>query len=184
MDHFRVDPGCLAVRRRDIAFDAGGFGKGEALDRARTLALARHIEHWMVNLGGQVMVSGRPPDGSVWRVSVAHPSDRDVPAVSVVLTEGSLATSGGERDVYTGRRRLGHIIDPRTGHPVSRAGSVTVWHSRGLVADVLSTALYVMGVEEGLSWAERNQVAACFLIPEGKRLEIRVTPRFQELLSP
>ena len=72
---------------------------------------------------------------------------------------------------------MGHILDPRTGFPITRKTSVVVWHQSALVADVLSTALYVMGVEEGLRWAEIRGVAACFIVPEDEVLDTDVTVR-------
>ena len=99
------------------------------------------------------------------------------------LASGSLATSGGSvRDVEVGERTIGHILDPRSGRPVSRAESVTVWHPRALVADVLSTALYVMGVDEGLAWAEARELAACFLVPgpAGSPAAVQATGAFRE----
>jgi len=118
----------------------------------------------MIDLGGQVAVGG--PAEAPWPVALAHPQHRDAVALRLHLAEGSLATSGGsERDVRVAGRTLGHVLDPRTGAPVSRRGSVTVWHGRALVADVLSTALYVMGPEAGLRWAEERGIAACFLEP-------------------
>ena len=63
-------------------------------------------------------------------------------------------------------RRIGHILDPGTGGAVAFPGSVTVWHRRALVADILSTALFVMGPDEGVEWAESRGIAACFLVPD------------------
>ena len=59
------------------------------------------------------------------------------------------------------------------------AGSVVVWHADGLAADVLSTALYVMGPDEGLPWAEAGGVAACYLVPRGGDVVQRATSAWQ-----
>ena len=179
---FDFDPrGCTISRRSDVILDTGAFGKGEALDRA---AAVLGTAPWIIDLGGQVSVGGNTPRGDGWTILVAEPHRRDVPALRVRLTHGSLATSAGsERDLLVGGKRVGHIIDPRTGYPASFDGSVTVWHERGLVADILSTALYVMGPEPGLRWAEERRLAACYLIPEGSTLRVAATAAFHRLLS-
>ena len=154
---------CSITRLAEARIDAGGFGKGVALDRVASLD-----ESGLVDLGGQVAVFGESPSGG-WPVHIAHPSDRDAPVVELELTHGSLAVSGGsERDRWVDGERVGHIVDPRTGRAVSRPWSVAVWHERALAADVITTALYVMGLDQGRAWAEANDVAACFLVPSGR----------------
>ena len=74
------------------------------------------------------------------------------------------------------------MLDPRTGRPATFDGSVTVWHERSIAADALSTALYVMGPEDGLRWAEARGVAACYLIPERGALRVEMTRAFRRLL--
>ena len=112
---------------------------------------------------------GLPTGRSAWDVSLADPQHRESPAISLGLASGSLATSAGsERDVTAGGQRIGHIIDPRTGQTRVAGYSVTVWHSSALAADMLSTALYVMGPEAGISWADSNGVAALFQTPTSK----------------
>ena len=154
---------CSVTRRVDATIDAGGFGKGFALDRVAELG-----KPGLIDLGGQVAVFGRDATGG-WPVTIAHPQQRELPVVEVRLSAGSLAVSGGsERDRRVQGERIGHILDPRTGRPISRAISVAVWHERAMVADVLATGLYVMGEEEGRAWADAMNVAACFLIPDGR----------------
>jgi len=166
---------CTATRLSDVAIDAGAFGKGEGLDRA---AAVMGRDPWMIDLGGQVSAGGVTDEG--WPVAIAHPRNRTTPHLRLTLLHGSLSTSGGsERDLTAGGTRVGHIFDPRTGRPASFAGSVTVWHERGLAADILSTALYVMGPDEGLQWAAAHQVAALYLIPEGSAVLARMTAAFQ-----
>ena len=172
---------CQVTRLRDVILDAGAFGKGAAIDRVAETVLGDHTGAWMIDLGGQVAVG--VGDGEPWPVALAHPRRRSEAALALVLGTGSLATSGGSvRDLQVADRTVGHILDPRTGHPVSRSESVTVWHQSALAADILSTALYVMGIDEGLAWAEARQIAACFLVPrpEGPAVTIRATSAFRE----
>ena len=173
---------CTVQRRGPAIMDEGAFGKGEALDRA-----APHLAGvaWTINLGGQVSVGGRPPGRDAWTVAVADPTDRHHVFLTVRLEAGSLATSGGsERDLVADGRRIGHILDPRTGRPAEFQGSVTVWHERGLAADILSTTLYVLGPDEGLAWAEARGVAACFLeVDLDGRVQTSMTKAFRRLLG-
>ena len=145
-----------------MVIDAGGFGKGVALDRVRH-AIRDEPGSWLIDFGGQVAVSSNAGHGG-WSIAVAHPEFRDVPILELDLDEGSVATTGGsERDIVTANDvRLGHVIDPRTGQTVSRPGSVTVWHHDALVADMLSTALYVMDAQDAVRWSEARGIAAYF----------------------
>lgn len=167
MRHLDFDrASCRIVRRREVTVDSGAFGKGEALDRVLEAAARKTgFGPWMIDLGGQIMVQGHPPGGLAWPVDLAHPVERNRPLRTVRLPSGSLSTSGGsERDLEVSGHRVGHILDPRSGRPVQFRGSVAVWHSSALVADVLSTALYVMGPEAGLAWAEARDLAGCFFV--------------------
>ena len=163
---------CTVTRRGDATIDVGAFGKGEALDRVEaTLGPGA----WLVDLGGQVMVGGPQPDGNPWTVDVAHPGARNTAHLQVSMREGSLSTSGGsERDLVVDGTRVGHILDPRTLRPAPYTGSVTVWHRQGFAADALSTALYVMGPEEGVRWANARGIAAVFLVVDGS--DVKVVP--------
>lgn len=182
LQHIFFDPrSCSVTRRRNVWLDAGAFGKGEALDRLLHLEGVGPVQPWIVDLGGQIMVNGMSKEG--WPIALAHPQRRDEAVAEIHLTEGSLATTGGsERDVSLEGHRVGHILDPRTGLPITRKASVAVWHRSALVADVLSTALYVMGVEEGLSWAETRGVAACFIVPEDEVVDQNGTARMGEVV--
>ena len=184
MNHFRLNAGAHRITRlEDATIDVGAFGKGEGLDRVADYAAERKGSAFLIDLGGQVLVrtSEHQP---FWTVDVAHPMYRERAATSVRLRSGSLSTSGGsERDLSVNGKRIGHHIDPRSGQSVVSDVSVSVWHERALIADMLSTALYVMGVEEGLRWAEQNEIAACFLIPSSNGVQLRTTKSWELLLS-
>jgi thiamine biosynthesis lipoprotein len=171
---------CTLTRRADVAIDAGAFGKGEALDRVADML---GNGPWMIDLGGQIAVGGGPPGGTGWPIGIAHPHQRDSAVLQIEISKGSLATSAGsERDLDVNGTRVGHILDPRTGRPATFSGSVSVWHERGMAADALSTALYVMGPEQGIPWAEGRDIAACYLIPTQGALRIEMTSAFRRLL--
>jgi thiamine biosynthesis lipoprotein len=180
---FAFDPSTCMVRRAhaDALLDVGAFGKGAALDRINAVMGA---SAWLIDLGGQVSVGGAAAPSGAWVIDIAHPLERDRPQLQVRLTSGSLSTSAGsERDQAVDGRRVGHILDPRTGTPAPFSGSVTVWHASGLAADALSTALFVMGSDEGTRWAEQRGIAALFLTPRGGSVELRATTAFRPLLS-
>ncbi|MEJ2245328.1 MAG: FAD:protein FMN transferase [Acidobacteriota bacterium] len=174
--------GYRITKTQDVVIDCGAFGKGEALDRLPKEDATNN--RWLVNLGGQIIVNGSPPNNDGWQVIISHPQNRQEGFISINLRSGSLATSGGsERDVEVHKLRLGHIINPITGKPADFNGSVSVWHEQALVADILSTALYVMGPEKGLSWAESRNIAACFLIPDEGGVTVIFSRSFSNLFS-
>jgi thiamine biosynthesis lipoprotein len=127
---------------RDGAFEEGAFGKGYALDRMLALVDGES----MINFGGQIAVRG------THEVSIADPADRAHAVVALTITDASLSTSAGS-----------HILDPRTGKAMPAWGSASVIARDALLADILSTALYVMGSDEGPRWAAANDIAAIFI---------------------
>ena len=173
---------CTVIRLADATLDAGAFGKGEALDRVRA-AERDDPGAWLIDFGGQVAVSGGAA-GTAWPVALAHPAHRDQPVAELLLAGGSLATSAGsERTLTLGSSdRIGHILDPRSGAPVARQSSVAVWHPNAFTADVLSTALYVMGPDAGLAWAAARGFAVCFIVPVAgsDQVTFLTTPAFEQ----
>jgi len=140
--------------RNGAAFEEGGFGKGYALDRMITLLRGPA----MIDFGGQVVVSGAQT------VAVADPSRRDHAVLELDLRDESVSTSSGsEKTFVADGRTFSHIFDPRTGEALPPRGSVSVISASAMTADVLSTALYVMGVEDGLRWADEHGIQAIFI---------------------
>lgn len=150
---------------------AGAFGKGAALRSARRALAEAGVVSALLDFGGQLVALGDGPGEEGWNVEVAHPAVRDRPAARLRLKNASAATSGfSERFVEIDGVRYGHIVDPREGRPVPAWGSVTVVVEDPLLADLLSTALFVMGPQDGMSWLqEHSEVAALFLrLEEGE----------------
>lgn len=170
----RVDPDAATLTRlQDGAWvDTGGFGKGAALRSAADTLRARGVSRAFLDLGGQVLVLAAPGEAP-WRVAVAHPALRQDTATLLLLRDVSAATSGNsERGSSVGGTAVGHILDPRGGAPAPWWGSVTVVSADPFVADVLSTALYVLGPEAGLAWArDLPDVGVLFLVETSDGLE-------------
>jgi len=137
--------------RAGMEIDLGGIGKGYALDRAAETMRAAGASAGMLDLGGNVRVFGRGPGpGGTWPIGIRDPRCPERVLGEVDLDSGSVATSGDyERFFERGGERFSHILDPRTGRPVRGVLQVTVAAPDGLTADVLSTALFVLGPEAG-----------------------------------
>ncbi len=180
MGHLRLDTaaGTAARLREDVWLDAGAFGKGLALGRARDRLRGAGVGSALLDFGGQLTGWGGAPDGEgSWSVGVAHPRDRHAPAASLRLCDASASTtSGSERFVRVDGEDLSHVLDPRSGRPAPTWGSVTVVHPDPMVADLLSTALFVMGPGEGEAWARKHDVAALLLRVDGGEVRRTTTP--------
>ncbi|MBI4539004.1 MAG: FAD:protein FMN transferase [Gemmatimonadetes bacterium] len=172
---FELDPvaGTVTRARSGSWLDSGGFGKGAALREVRKVLDARGVRRALFDFGGQLLVLGAPDGADTWPVGVAHPERRDESVAEIRLRDGSVATtSASERFVEVGGERLGHVLDPRSGTPVPAWGSVTVVAEDPLVADMLSTAVFVLGPKEGAAWAEgRQDVGVLLLVPSAHGLE-------------
>lgn len=124
-----------------MQLDFGGFGKEYAVDRAAAVLVAQGIAHGLVDLGGDVRAIGPHPDGQPWRVGIAHPQRRDEAVARIDLHRGAVATSGDyERAIIHQGRRYSHLLDPRTGWPVSGGpASVSVRAEQCLIAGTASS---------------------------------------------
>ena len=135
--------------------DFGGIAKGYASARAMAVFQEHGIVSGMVSLGGNIQVLGRKPDGSPWRIGIQDPDASHGTPLAVLEVDGqAVITSGGyERYFEVDGSRYIHILNPHTGLPAeSGLRSVTVVSEDGTLADALSTSLYLMGLEEAISY--------------------------------
>jgi len=147
-----LDParGEARLAHPQAGIEEGGFLKGYALDRAAAAARRAGAEYGLLDFGGQLLAWGAPR-----QVAISSPGDRRKEQIRLWLHGASLSTTScSER----GR----HILDPRSGQLCEAWGSVSVITPSAFEADVLSTALYVMGPEAGFAWATQHQLAALF----------------------
>jgi thiamine biosynthesis lipoprotein len=188
-DKIVLDESRSTVRKThaEVYCDFSAVAKGYGVDRvSETLSELGYVEH-MVEVGGEVRVSGRNADGQLWRIGVEKPlaAGRAVQRV-LPLDNLAMATSGDYRNYYEeGGRRISHEIDPRTARPIEhQLASVTVLAERCAEADAFATALIVLGEDEGYRLAIQQGLAALFLVREGGRFVEKTTPRFDEWFAP
>ncbi len=140
--------------------DFGGIAKGYTSSRIMEIFQEYEITSGMVSLGGNVQVMGRKTDKSKWQVGIQDPDGRQGEVLAVVEAEDqAVITSGGyERYFEEDGNTYIHIIDPRTGYPAeSGLSSVTVLSPDGMLADALSTSLYIMGYDCAAAfWQEQS----------------------------
>jgi thiamine biosynthesis lipoprotein len=169
---------CLtpAIRksRPDVYVDLSAFAKGYAVDQLAELLDKQGIENYLVELGGELRLRGHNANSQSWAVAIEKPADFERTVQTVVhLTDQAMATSGDYRNFFEiDDQRYSHTIDSRTGRPVAHnAAAVTVISASAASADGLATALLVLGPEEGFEFAERENIAAYFLIRRGSNIE-------------
>lgn len=145
----------VRLSRPGVRLDLGGSAKGFAVDQAVELLRQRGIERGLIEAGGDIRYWGQKPDGREWRFGIQHPQDRNLFISVEDLGLNAIATSGDYEQYfdYEGKR-YHHILDPTTGYPGTKAISATAWAGSALDADILSTALFILGPERGLDWIE------------------------------
>ncbi len=140
-----------------MKLDLGGIAKGYIADRLAELFRSRGIEHAIINLGGNIHTIGRKPDGDLFRIAIQHPESERGEYVGIVRVEDRSVISSGvyERFFVEDGIRYHHILNPGTGYPV-RNGlvSVSIICDRSVDGDGLSTAVFCLGLEDGMKLIE------------------------------
>lgn len=148
------DGSYLASVPAGAALSFGAVAKGCASNYAINAMRAAGITSGVISLGGNVQTLGAKPDGSDWNVAIQDPNDTGGYLGYVSVGETAVITSGSYQRNFTDNGKLyHHILDPKTGAPAeSRLQSVTIVCSDGILADCLSTAMFVLGESDALSY--------------------------------
>lgn len=183
-----------ALQPGGVYIDLSSIAKGFGVDQVADYLQAQGVPSYLVEVGGELRGYGCKPDHDPWWVALeqplplgmAGPTSSALPQQNLVaLHEMSIATSGDYRRFFEqGGTRYSHTIDPRTGYPVQHApASVTVLHSSCMIADALSTALTVLGVQEGMEYARSQNIAAHFIRRTAQGFEECMSPAFEAMLD-
>ena len=176
------DPGYLLKKHASVTLDLSSIAKGYGVDQVADTIRKDGFQNYLVEIGGEVFASGTNKDGKFWRIGINRPQPDaafdDVYKV-VDLQNKAFATSGDYRNFFVADGiRYSHIIDPRTGYPISNGVvSVTIIADTCTFADGLATAIMVMSPGRGLDLINRLDAVEGLIIVE------RLDGRLDDLYS-
>ena len=163
--------------------DLGGIVKGYLSDRIGEILEEYGIKRAVISLGGSILVRGTKADGSLWRIGIEDPFKNNLYIGILEITDTSVVTSGDyERYFIEDGVKYHHIFDPASGYPATNGlVSVTVVMPSGTEAEVLSTALFIMGEQGAIGYQKTRNDFEMILINTGR--EILVTGGLRDIFT-
>ena len=174
-----------------MSVDFGSVAKGFASDEIVKILSENNILSALIDFGGNIIAFGEKPDSSFWRIGIKNPFGGEI-SLAVKVKNQMVITSGGYERFFTdeNQKKYIHIFDGKTGFPVeNEIESVTIICENGLYADTLSTALFIIGSENAVSfWRERKDFQMIILQKDGSILytsplesQIEILSEFSEI---
>jgi len=143
------------INKPGLRLDLGAAAKGYAVDQAVAAMRELQVEAGVIEAGGDIRYWGKKPDGRPWLFGVQHPRAPEQYLAVEDLGLAAIATSGDYEQYFDWEgQRYHHLLNPKTGYPARASISATVWAATALDADILSTAVFVLGPEQGLAHVE------------------------------
>lgn len=183
MDKLKIDYAGKTVgfKCTGTKIDLGGIATGYAVDCAIEVLKENGIKNAMINAGGDIFCMGGPSRNRVWKIGIQHPRIRSGLLDSAYVKDKAIATSGDyEKFFFWKEKRISHIIDPRTGMTVTGTpASVTIIAPDCMTADGFSTAIFVLGPNEGLRVLNgMKSVEGMIAADDGKDIKVYKTDGF------
>lgn len=170
----------------ELYVDLSTIAKGYGVDRLAEILASHDIDNYLVEVGGEMRLSGKKVNGQQWRIAIEKPLSQER-AVERIISVGNnaVATSGDYRIYYEEDGvRYSHLIDPTIGKPINHnLVSVTVVHPSSMTADGLATALNVMGKDKALILAEKQELAVLLITKEEHGFKEYTSSKFDELVT-
>ena len=187
----RLENGKVVKDDKRVMLDCSAIAKGYGVDRVARLLDQKGVQHYMVDIGGEVVVKGKNPRMKTWRIGINKPIEDSLSInqelqTILEVTGVGMATSGNYRKFYyKDGKRYAHTIDPREGIPVQHnILSATVIAPDCTTADAYATAFMVMGLEQAKTFCEEHPELNAYLIcdGEGDGYEIYYTPGLESFI--
>ena len=158
----------IGLRQQGAWLDLGGAAKGYIVDRAIEVLREGGVEAAVIDAGGDIGLLGQKTDREPWKIGIRHPTDPGSTIEIIEVDSGAVATSGNyERFFIHDQIRYHHVLNPKTGMPAPQVVSVTILAKTALEADLLSTAVFVLGPQEGINLIEQLSGTEGVLYLEG-----------------
>ena len=161
----RVAPGSLQKTQADVNVYLSAIGKGFGADLIGRELEQIGVTNYLIEIGGDLYASGYNADGKSWQIGIETPDAHTGGYLDrVAVANLGMASSGDYRNFFEqDGTQYSHLIDPRTGYPVTHnTASTTVLAENAMLADAWATAFHVLGQDEGLVLAEREDLAVLF----------------------
>ena len=165
--HLSVEGNTLSKDIPNLYVDLSTIAKGWGVDVVADYIQSEGIQNYMVEVGGEMRLKGVNREGVAWRIAIEKPSVEER-AIQEIIEPGdmAIATSGDYRNYFERDGvRYSHIINPETGKPINhKVVSVTVLDKSSMTADGLATGLMVLGEEQGMKIAEKNNIPVFMIV--------------------
>jgi thiamine biosynthesis lipoprotein len=180
------EPPALHKQIPQLTIDLSAIAKGYAVDCIAELVSDAGIQHYLIEIGGELRAQGERAPNKPWRIAIERPDSTHRSIFKVVpLHNSAMATSGDYRNFFeVAGTRYSHTINPKTGAPVSHhLASVTVFDTTTMRADGYATALLVLGPQAGLALARKQQLAAILIERTETGEHVYTSPAAQAMLA-
>jgi thiamine biosynthesis lipoprotein len=151
--------------KKGMKIGFGAIGKGYAADATKKLMKSLGVSSGIINASGDLTSWGKKPDGTDWQVGISNPENPAKVFSWFPVRDAAVATSGNyEKYVTLEGKQYSHIMDPRTGIPVSGIKSVTVFAPKAELADAFATAVFIMGIDTGIDTISQLPGMSCIIV--------------------
>ena len=175
-----------------IMLDCSAIAKGYGSDVVARYLRSKGITNFMIEIGGEIVTSGKSEKRLPWKIGVTKPTDDSLNTnqeLETVLnvTDKAMATSGNYRNFYyKGGKKYAHTIDPKTGYPVQHSLlSSTVLASNCATADAYATAFMVLGIDKAKVVLQKHPELMAYFIyagPDGK-MKVWFSPSLRDKIA-
>ncbi|WP_316836115.1 FAD:protein FMN transferase [Pedobacter nutrimenti] len=174
MDYLELKGNKLLKSRPNVHLDLNGIAQGYSVDVVADYLEGKGIHCYMVEIGGEIRLKGRKPDGTAMKIGIEGPAPDGIsePQIRHVIsfTEGAVTTSGNYRKfIKSGNKKISHLVNPKTGYPLNtELISVTIFAKDALTADGYDNAIMAMGLHEALTFIAARKNMEAYIIYQRK----------------
>jgi len=157
----------VLLEQKGMKIDLGAVAKGYAVEEVCKIIKEAGIKDALVDIGRNIKVMGKNPDGNIWKIGLQHPR-KPYEILSILPLENmSVATSGDYEQFFIHKGiRYHHILDPKSGYPTNVCISVTIITPSAMIADILSTAVFVLGEVAGMDLIEELDMVEGIIVTD------------------
>lgn len=174
-ENIYIDDNNIKYKKENTIIDLGGIAKGYAADEVVEIFKKNDVKSAIINIGGNIYAIGRNINGELWKVGIREPIvNSNNYCLKLEIEDTSVVTSGYyERYFELNNKIYHHILNPFTGYPEeNEVASVSVICKDSMLADALSTSLYLLGVDKGLEFIEKTEGAEAVFITKNKEVYV------------